>query len=275
MKNDSNLKKLIDKAAPYWAGEREVFTTYWDSLKRSRESDRKWLFYQCSKEFWGTGLYPQDKGIFMGALEHLLEIFPNIDQTIDRDEVLDIVAIFSTEFSHYCAFANVYDQLALPGESKINPQMLKQSWKEDLQLAELRFSHKRENSILGIRAIRITEGGYCTLFSEGMKLVNHTESSNPHSQANKLIAAACSTVYHDEYSHMIKGIMGLEKEQLTMDEWAILERMTIEQLKSRILMRNSQFSHPLSKTRVREILEGKCQPIVFDYEKAETMGVVF
>lgn len=266
---NSKLNRLINAVAPYWAGEREVFINYWESPIRTRETDCKWIACQCSKEFWGSGLYPLDKGLFLGPLEYLIDAYPKIDQEIDRHDVLEAVQVLSTEFLHYSVFADVYDSLAESSQQKINPHLLQHSWPEDLQLAELRFAHKRENSKLGARATSFTEGGYCTLFSEGMKLKNHTEKDNPHAKANALIAVACSKVYDDEYGHMIKGIVGLEKEKLTDNEWSLLERMSIEQLKSRILMRNSQFSYPLSEIRIQELLAGKCEPIVFDYEKAK------
>ena len=39
MSVSSNLQRLIDRAAPYWAGEAEVFATYWDWSKRTRETE--------------------------------------------------------------------------------------------------------------------------------------------------------------------------------------------------------------------------------------------
>ena len=61
------LRRLIDAAAPYWAGEAEVFRTYWTWSDRTRDTDRRWLAYQCSKEIWGSGLAPLDKGFLIGS----------------------------------------------------------------------------------------------------------------------------------------------------------------------------------------------------------------
>lgn len=260
------LKRLIDAAAPYWAGEAEVFRTYWSWDKRTRESDRRWLAYQCSKEIWGSGLAPLDKGIFLGPAEALVAAFPRIDTEIARREVLDIAEGLRAEFAHYCAFADAYDALALPGEAKMNPQMVKLAWPEDRALTELRFAHQREHPALGARATRFTEGGYCTLFSEGMRL--GAQASGPHARANALIAEACAQVYEDEFGHMLKGIVGLDEEKLSAADWQTLERLAIAQLKARILMRNSQFSRPLGAARLQEVLSGACEPLAFDYEKA-------
>ena len=86
----AELKHLIDAAAPYWAGEAEVFRSYWNWAYRSRETDRRWLALQCSKEIWGSGLAPLDKGIFLGPAEQLVAAFPRIDIELDRHAVLDI-----------------------------------------------------------------------------------------------------------------------------------------------------------------------------------------
>lgn len=262
-----NLQKLIDAAAPYWAGEAAVFRTYWDWDRRTRETDRRWLAYQCSKEIWGSGLAPLDKGIFLGPAEQLVAAFPKIDTEVDRHTVLDIAEGLWAEFAHYCAFADAYDALALPGEAKINPHAIKQGWKEDLALSELRFAHKRENPKLGERATRFTEGGYCTLFSEGMALAYR--SGGPHSRANALIAEACRKVYEDEFGHMLKGIVGLDREGLTAADWQTLERMSIEQLRGRIHMRNAQFGYPLAGSALEQALAGRLAPLAFDYQKAQ------
>ena len=263
----ANLQRLIDAAAPFWAGEAEVFRAYWNWHRRTRETDRHWLALQCSKEVWGSGLAPLDKGIFLGPAEQLVAAFPDIDIKVDRHRILDIAEGLWAEFAHYCAFADAHDALALPGEAKLNPHSVKLGWSEDVALSELRFAHKREDGRLGDRATRFTEGGYCTLFSEGMKLAH--DSAGPHGHANALIAAACAKVYEDEFGHMLKGIVGLDAERLTPGEWITLERMSIEQLKGRIAMRNAQFGGPLAGARLDAARSGRCAPLAFDYAKAE------
>ncbi len=270
MSVSKKLEKLIDAAAPYWAGEAEVFKTYWDWPKRARETDRKWLAYQCSKEIWGSGLRPLDKGIFLGPAEDLVAAFPKIDISIDRHQVLDMAEGLWAEFAHYCAFADAHDALALPGEAKINPHAIKTGWQEDFELTELRFAHKQKYGKLGVRALHFTEGGYCTLFSEGMKLKDRT--SGPHGRGNALIAEACAKVYEDEFGHMLKGVVGLDREGLSDAEWRTLTKISVEQLKYRIKMRNAQFSYPLSDKRLEQVFAGTLAPIPFDYAKAKLVA---
>jgi len=265
MSVSDKLKQLIDTAAPFWAGEAEVFQTYWTWSERTRETDRQWLSYQCSKEIWGSGV-GATKGLFIGPAEELIAAFPKIDIEIDRHAVLDIAEGLWAEFAHYCAFADAYDGLAQPGEPKINPHAIKGSWPEDIALAELRFAHRHEHPKLGMRACRFTEGGYCTLFSEGMTLADRTDG--PHGRANALIAEACRRVYEDEFGHMLKGVVGLDDEGLSDAEWRSLSEISVAQLKLRIRMRNAQFGNPLSEARVQAIFAGACPPLAFDYEKA-------
>ena len=44
---NGNLKKLVNLAAPYWAGEAEAVWTYFQSSARSKETDLLWLRRQC------------------------------------------------------------------------------------------------------------------------------------------------------------------------------------------------------------------------------------
>jgi hypothetical protein len=99
-----------------------------------------------------------------------------------------------------------------------------------------------------------------------MKLKYQTAA--PHGSANALIAAACAKVYDDEFGHMLKGIVGLDRESMSHDDWKLLEELSVAQLKLRIVMRNSQFGYPLAETRLKELLAGKGRPLAFDYDRA-------
>lgn len=269
------LKTLIDRAAPYWSAEAEVFRTYWRWERRSRETDRAWLALQCYKEIWGASADGRKKGPFLGPLEQLAEMFPKIDITVDRHEVLDVAEGLWAEFAHYCAFADAYDALALPGEPRINPAVLR-SWRENKQmpgrieddeLTQLRNEHAERHGAIGRRALRFTEGGYCTLFSEGMKLAQNPTPG--HEKADQAIARACARVYDDEFGHMLKGISGLDAEPLGPQDWQLLTDLSVAQLKGRIVMRNAQFGGPLPARRLAQLIEGQAEPMAFDYLQAE------
>jgi hypothetical protein len=253
--SNPQIRRLIGVAAPLWAGEAEVVRTYWSSPKRTRSTDLLWLRRQCFKEFWGSGVGKYDRGgVVLGQLRNLLAKGAEIDVSIDRYEILDALDGVRAEYSHYCAFADLYDELRPAGTPKLNPQML-EPWPEEDALTALRYRHQDEHGAIGMRACKFTEGGYCTLFSEGMALKG----------VDAKIAQACAKVYDDEFEHMLAGIAGIAEEDC---DWQLMERLVTEQLKARIRMRNAQFSFPLSEDRVQRIFAGEVQPIEFDYRRA-------
>jgi hypothetical protein len=257
----ANIRHLIGVAAPLWAGEAEVVSTYWSSPKRTRESDLLWLRRQAFKEFWGSGVSKYDRGgVVLGQLKEVLAKGAEIDVSIDRHEILEVIETVKAEYSHYCAFADLYDELRPAGTPKLNPQVL-EPWPEEDALTTLRYRHQDEHGALGMRACKFTEGGYCTLFSAGMALKGR-------SGVDGKIARACAKVYDDEFEHMLGGIAGIAEENLSAADWQLMERLVAEQLKARIRMRNAQFSLPLAEERVQAIFRGEIRPIEFDYERA-------
>ncbi len=258
----SNIRRLVNASAPYWAGEAEVVRTYWTSPVRTASTDLLWLSRQCFKEFWGSGASKFDRGgVFLGTLRNLAEKTPDIDVTLGRHEVLDALEGLKAEFSHYVAFADLYDSIRPAGSPNLNPSVLRE-WPEEAALTALRYRHQDQHGAIGMRACKFTEGGYCTLFSEGMALKGRGGIDDK-------IAAACTLVYEDEFGHMLAGIADIGKERLSEADWRLLETLVVEQLRQRILMRDAQFSHPVSEQRIQAIFRGEIQPLAFDYEKAQ------
>ena len=95
-----NLQALIDTVAPLFAGEAEVFSTYWDLPARTAETDKTWIRRQARKEVWDTPL-GDPRGLFVGPLEDLLADFPSIDRGVPRHDVLERLETLYEEFSHY------------------------------------------------------------------------------------------------------------------------------------------------------------------------------
>lgn len=257
-----NLQTLIDAIAPLFAGEAEVFSTYWDLPARTAATDKIWIQRQARKEVWDTPL-GDPRGLFVGPLEDLLADFPSIDQGVPRHDVLNRLETLYEEFSHYCAFADAYDALCAPGEVRLSPSMLKNvpDWPENEAIRDRRAQIKRDHGAVGERACFFTEGGYCTLFTEGMLLAGR-------GGADAAIAAACAKVYDDEFEHMRKGIIGLDDAGLADSDWELMTALSVELQKMRISMRNAQFGYPVKEARIAEILEGKIEPIRFDVDRA-------
>lgn len=251
---NENLRKLVDLSAPYWAGEAEVAWTYFQSPRRTKESDLLWLRRQCYKELWGSGVGDREKGLFLGPVDYLREAFPRIDRGVDRHEVLEAIDGLRAEFYHYCLFADIHDHLA---GSRLNPHQC-ESWPADDELARMRYDYRDKRGQLGYFAVRFTEGGYCSLYSTGMRLKGTGD-------VNDRIARACEGVYTDEIGHMRGGFIGLSREKLKREEWDEIGAMSRKILLQRIHMRNEQFGYPLSAERIREIEAGGIEPMRFDY----------
>ena len=135
-----------------------------------------------------------------------------------------------------------------------------------MALTKLRHSHIETHGKLGVRACRFTEGGYCTLFREGMRLKG---GAGPFAAADELIAAACREIYEDEFGHMLEGIAGLDQEGWRADEFELMGALVTDQLRHRVQMRNAEFSFPLSEERVQAIFAGDIAPEPFDFAAAE------
>ena len=261
-----HIRRLVELSAPLWAGEAEVVRTYWDSPVRTPETEILWLRRQCSKEFNGTGIGEhKNLGMFVGPLTELREIFPKIDggpdSGIDRRYAYELIEGLKDEFSHYMAFADVHDAIRPPGTPELDPHSI-ETWDEDVALTRLRHRHNAEHGALGVRASRFTEGGYCTLFREGMRLAGRGDSDD-------LIAAACAKVFDDEFGHMLEGIAGLDDEGWSGDEFRLMGELVVAQLRLRIPMRNAEFSFPLTEARIQAIYDGDIEPETFDFERAE------
>lgn len=262
------LRDLIERAAIFWAAEAETCRAYFQSPDRNRETDRAWLAKQCFKEVWGSGLTAKGDG---GAMlqefsKRLIDMFPKIDVDVDRRDALEIAEALHEEFEHYCLFADAYDAMGVDGDVKLTPMDLRNhDWKGDDDLSELRRRHRAEFGELGWRATRFTEGGYCTILSEGAAL---GADSGGHDGRNGLIAHASQHVYDDEFTHMLRGIGGIEEEPLSDADWDLFSDLALAQLRLRPPMRNEQFGFPVSDERMTAMLSGDIEPVAFDYDRA-------
>jgi hypothetical protein len=249
----AGLRALVEADAPLWAGEAEIFRSYWDSPRRTRESDLSWIARQAHKELF-DGVVPR-----IGDVNARIN---RLEEGVSRDELAVVLREASEELAHYCVFADLYDALRRPADAPLTFASLRDdwSWQENTDLAALRRLHRDRHGPIGARAYALTEGGYGTIFVEGMRLRGR-------GGVDDLIADACAGIYEDELRHMEEGLAEPGEPELTDDEWALLTELTVEQLRLRIPMRNAQFGHVLSPGRVREIQAGGVEPMPFDYAR--------
>ena len=247
------LLKLIAANAPYWGAEAEVIRSYWNSPVRNPDSDRKWLIHQIYKEYW-DGVQPY--------LAMFNQHLPKANSNEQRQKLMELSEIVYEEVEHFVMFADLY--LVLNGtDYNLSPDELKAAgnWPENDELMALRQLHTSQSAEIGPRATRFTEGGYVALFTEGMKLAGGNKFDTA-------VAGVCKRIYDDEFNHMLLGIIETDSEQLSTADWELLEQFTVAQMKKRIIMRNAQFSKPVSEDRMQQLLAGQATPIVFDFSYA-------
>jgi len=250
------LLSLIEANAPYWGAEAEVIRSYWNSPVRNRQTDVKWLTHQIYKEYW-NGVMPY-QALFN---KHL----PITSSKQQRQELMELSEIVYEEVEHFNMFADLYSTLT-GSDYNLTPEQLKAAgaWVENDALVTLRKQHIYKSAEIGPRATRFTEGGYVAFFSEGMKLAGGNSFENE-------LARICKIIHDDEFNHMLLGIIETDDHQLTDSDWRMLESFTVEQTRQRVIMRNAQFSNPISDEHMTTLLTGKATPVVFDFDYAEKL----
>ena len=249
------LYRLIAANAPLWAGEAEVFSSYFASAARTPASDAQWLARQCFKE------------LIDGVARRLARITAGCDDFSGTEaSVADALTdeIVRDELEHYVAFAIAYRAALIADGAtadSLRPTVRGADWPENAALMALRDLDLAAHGELGQRAYAFTEGGYGTLYRAGLALAGG-------SPLDDAIAAACARVHDDEWHHMLEGTAGFADAPFSEGDWALLERLSIEQGRQRIRMRNAQFGYPLSADRVDALVAGAAQPLRFDFERA-------
>ncbi len=260
MEVNSNLRQLIASCENLWAAEAEVFATYWTWPQRTHATDRAWLLRQMYKELH-DGVMP-----ILRKVDDAVRLVGSPD---GRESFRQDIENMREEFEHYVGFARIYESLLTENEPHASVETILRdgAWPENDALMQLRADHSARYGELGERARRFTEGGYCTLFSEGRKLADGSDVDNQ-------IAATCARVYDDEFDHMLGGIADFIRAdcELSDPEWQLHTDLTTDQLRQRVYMRNAQFSNVISPQRLELIVNGACAPIPFDYARAARLA---
>jgi hypothetical protein len=247
------LHALIAVNAALWAGEAEIYATYFASPARTAATDEQWLARQCFKEL--------HDGV-VGRLASLSEPY-DFESAPRQARIALTDDVVQAELTHYIAFrlAHRISRTALGTKAAVVSYAIGADWPENAALQALRTVHRRDHGANGLRAQAFTEGGYCTLYRAGMALKGGTALDDA-------IATACGYVFDDEWDHMLGGIAGLAEVPLSAAQWQVLEALTVAQGRCRIRMRNAQFGHPLPEARVHELEDGAARPLSFDYARA-------
>lgn len=250
------VRELVDASRALWGGEAQVFRSYWSSPARSRRSDLTWIARQCHKELV-DGVEARLAG-FAESVDGYRAGPPDDPNGMSRES--DLVSAVE-EFRHLRLFAALHEDLQGDTGAPLTGAAMRSewAWPENAALAAVRERHRRDHVWLGRRLTLFTEGGGATLYAEGAHLAGRGPEDDR-------IATVLTAVHGDEVDHCRDGLAALRSAGLGDEQWAQLRSLTVEQLRSRITMRNAQFGHPLSLAEVRAAQAGACEPVPFDID---------
>ena len=235
---------LIDVAYPYWEAEALIARRFFRG-NPTRDQHVYWLKAQLWKE-----LHPVD-GYFSGLhreLANLVEMFPEVDKTVDRHHYHGLMEQMVQEFNHYVLQADILEYLLGRGIGADDTNQLP----EEKALGELRRGFV-SGSVVEKAAVLVTEGGGARLFREGRRLTGGV--------LERKIAAAMDVIYQDEKNHYRVAAREAaaavsNKRDLRAMKRAI-ERVSLQ----RVHMRNEMFQFPLSGDDVKRCLEKHRRPV--------------
>ena len=235
---------LIDVAYPYWETEARIARRFFHS-RPTREQHIHWLKAQLWKE-----LNPVD-GYFSGLhreLSNLVEMFPEVDRTVDRHHYHGLMEQLVQEFNHYVLLADIMESLL---GRKIGADDTNQL-PEEKALGDLRRSYA-SGSAVEKAAVLVTEGGGARLFREGRKLRG--------SALERRIAAAMDVVYQDEKNHCRTAAREAAAAVRNQRDLKAMKRAIQRVSLQRVRMRNEMFQMPLSKDDIESCLEKHHRPV--------------
>ena len=214
----SGIGDVVDANRAVWEEERDVCRRYFASPSRTVATDLRWLSRQAAKELH-DGVHARRAALAAST---------------DPQRVLVLAEELVEEATHYAAFATAYESLRGPAPPIAALDLAEVvSWPANRRLGQLRRQHRVEHGALGELAAVITEGGGGALYDVGAAL-----SATP---ADRAIAAACAAAVDDEAGHVARAVA--EAAALALDDaaCAVLRRITLEQSRQRIAMREEQF----------------------------------
>jgi len=241
-----NVDAVIAANAPYWGAEAEICRTYFRSPGRSAESDARWIARQAAKELL-DGVVPR-----LRQLDRAIE-----GPDADAEAVAHLAEELHEEAAHLAAFAAAHRRIRPPGSAGLGRAELEVAvaWPGNLALRDLRARHLQENAHLGAIAGSVSAGGCCALFREGLALAGGSD-------ADDAIAEACGAVFADEAEHMLAGLRSVEASTLSAEDWEVVVRMSVEQSRARLVMRDEQFGGAVTAERLAELVASGSDPLL-------------
>ena len=242
-------RELVELGSHFWAGEAEISRQFF-SQTRTAEEQARWLQLQVYKEMYGSGLVGPKEGIIRSFLDDLRQRIETISTTQDRNDFERDLRVLREEFTHFKLFADALESVT--GKPVDKDELKTWQLPEDKKLQEVRNGFRKQGKI-GELAIMFTEGGGSSLFYEGKKIGGDPVSDT--------IANVCDVIFTDELEHGEHGAHDVDDAIDTEDDWAKVREMVTAICQQRLRMRYNMFGLPVDEKRIKEITEGKIDPL--------------
>ena len=258
---DRAPRELAVLAARCAAGEAEITTVYFESGKRTRQSDMLWLEKQAGRELESTFTMLKQVMEAVGRNigregQYWVEDIPD---GIDRHWLEETLYKIKQELNHgnYCVDlletisgkpANIKE--IIRKYNRWNPDPRAPHNQEWCTLAAL-FREQEARPEAWARLITsegLLEGGSCGLFYGASKVRGN--------DIDNRIGHAFKVVLMDERGHGPANVFDVNKYIKSDDDLAAAKAMLRARAEQRLRMRNEQFGHPLPDARLTAIMDG-------------------
>lgn len=232
---EHSMLRLLDVAAPYWAGEAEIARAYLAGSRRLAD-ELRWLHAQAYKEAYVFLVLPREvrrQFVKTGVLAHP-------DGGAAAEQVI-------VEIEHFRLVADLIASLWAPVRMEELVQL-----PEDGELQRLRRQIAARHGGLGEAVVAFSEGGGGAMYAVLAELDGGA--------IDRRIAAAFATIARDEMPHGPAQVHTVARHAPEPHDWTLAAELVGAISRQRLVMRNAMFGRPLTPARLDEIARGAIEP---------------
>lgn len=233
---EQSLLRLVEVAAPFWAGEAEIVRTYLDG-PRTIASDLRWLYAQAYKEAF----------VYLSLPPTVRRHFRESGQVLDPGGDGTAAARVVVELAHFRLLAEIIAALWAPVRMEDLVQL-----PADRNMQRLRATLADAHGALGRAVVAFTEGGGGAMYA-----VLSTLDGGP---IDRRIGAAFAIIHRDEMLHGPAQVHAIAPHAAAAGDWDLAADLIRAISAQRLLMRNEMFGHPVSASRLEAIARGEIEP---------------
>ncbi len=245
------MSELNEFGERYWAGEAEVARNFLTAPHKPADHVQ-WLRHQCLRELRGPGLIQRPHSRTEWFIDNVQQGLPAAETKKGRAEFEYQLAQMREEFTHFRLYADILEDIT--GEPVRMKDLQDLHLPSDERIEQMRERLIAENRRLAHLAYGFTEGGGAGIFYAEAAL----ETDDP---LLKRIRDAGRSIYEDEVGHSSHNAGNVEEGIETREEFERLREMVIEISEERLRMRAEMHGITISEERIKEITEGKIEPL--------------